>query len=230
MKRTVLTLLCLLLLLAGLCSCAAERYDLLYSEEADGLTFCVRGTGTRTKQVTVKRGEDLLFAEKIRADSDVGTLGGSYGLEIADLNFDGRSDFWIVTEVAGECRTCVCWLQTENGEFERSEALTGLCNLRADAELEAVFAFEHSYRYERAYEDQPESTETSDSTTKYIWSEGKLLPSIRATVTYYSFSGLYCYSVSYYDEELGELGASDDKWMTEEEYKMCDMGFLYYFR
>lgn len=231
MKTRVFAFLLSLLLLLPLASCAGERYDALYVTDAEnGLTYSVRGAGTRAKQITVKRGEELLFAERIKVNKKVGSLGGTYGFEVIDLNFDGLLDMMIVDEVAGEQKRYLCWLANADGSYTKSEELSGLCNLKAYEKLQAVRSFSHSFESEKAYSDVAAATISTDAATQYVWVNGILTPSIRISITYYSETARYCYSVSYYDEETKAFSDSDDKWLTPEEYKEYDMSFLYYFR
>ncbi len=231
MKKRVLSLLLCFVLLLLFSSCATERHELLSQVAVAPHTFCVRGRGDRVKQVVVKSGDEVIFAAKVKVARDVGAMGGTYGLKVLDLNFDGHQDFIIADAVGGDEVSYLCWLfNPTSGTFESSADLSGLCNVHADAELKAIFAFSHTYVSEREYEDVPESHTSTDTSTKYLWKNGKLVPSIRASVTYYSQSDLYCYSVSYYDEELGKYTDSDDKWLTPEEYASYDMSFLYYFK
>jgi len=237
MKKLLLLLLSLSLLL---CSCAAEQYDLLYETEVDGLTYCVRGSGTRAKQVVVKQGDEVLWSKRAKVAKDVGSLGGDYGLQVADLNFDGHNDVMIATEVAGDCVAYLCWLyDTKKETYVKNEELTGLCNVaplvyeneNTNVRTQAVFAFEHTYETEQAYDDVPAASISSDITTMYVWQkDGTLKPEKRVSITYYSESTMYCYSVSWYDDKTGKFEDSDDKWMTPEEYKTYDMSFLYYFK
>lgn len=232
MKKLWILLLLAVSVLLSLASCAAERYDGLYAvDDESGLTFTVRGSGTRPKQISVKRGEELLFTAKVKIPKGLGRMGGDYGFFVLDLNFDGHSDFMIADGVSGDCTSYLCYLyQPDLGTYVRSDALSGLCNVKADPELEAVFAFTHTYTTEEAYLDVPATYISTDTTTKYKWKDGVLTPHSRASITYYSETGLYCYSVSDYDSKAGEFSESDDKWLTPEEYKTYDMHFLYYFK
>ena len=38
-------------------------------------------------------------------------------------------------------------------------------------------------------------------------------------VTYYSETNIYCISESYYDADLGTLGASEDDWLLPDKYE-----------
>ena len=79
-KLLTLCLLCMALLFP-LTSCT-ERYDLLYSEEHDGITYCVRGTGNTAKQVVVKEGDKVLWYQGVKIDGSVGNLNGNYGFSV----------------------------------------------------------------------------------------------------------------------------------------------------
>ena len=232
MKLRLFSLLIALSVLLSLASCSGERYDGLYAvDDEGGLTFTVRGSDTRPKQISVKRGDTLLFTTKVKIPKKLGRLGGDYGFSAVDLNFDGHTDFMIANAVSGDCISYLCWLYNAEAQtYEPSAELSGLCNIKADASLKALFAFTHTYTAEKAYLDVPASHVTVDSTTKYVWENGKLTPEIRATVTYYSETDLYCYSLAKYDGESQAFADPDDKWLTPEEYKAFDMSFLYYFK
>ncbi len=232
MKKTALLLLLCTCLVLSLASCSGERYSLLYSvDDAAGLTFCVRGSGSRPKQIVVKQGDTLLFSTKVDIDRKVGKLGGDFGFEAVDLNFDGHTDFLIVDAVSGECRSCLVWLYDPAADdYIPSPELTGMNNVKADAELKAVFSFEHTYTKEQAYMDVPVTYQSTDAATKYVWKGGVLTPEIRVSVTYYSEVDTYCYSVAHYDEADQKFADSDDKWLTPDAYKSYDMSFLYYFK
>ncbi len=231
-QRILLFLLCAALLLPTLTACGGERHDLLSSREIDGITYCVRGSGTRVKQLVVKEGETILWSTSVKVDRKVGTLRGTYGFEVLDLNFDGHPDLMIVTSVAGDCQAYQCWLKDpESGSYVKSEALSGLCNIQTDEKLQAVFAFSHTFRQDKEYADVQAATVTTDTTTKYLWTaDGVLVPETRASITFYSETNLYCYSVSYYNDAEKEFDDSNDKWLTPEEYREYDMSFLYYFK
>ncbi len=230
MKKKILLLLLACLMLLPVASCAREKHDLLYETTVGPITYCVRGKNMKARQIVLKAEGEVIWADDVKVSSSVGSMGGTYGFEVLDLNFDGYQDFMIADKTAGKETSYLCWLwHQDEGVYRLNEDLSGLCNIRADRELKAIFAFSHTYEFEEAYLDAPASQTTVDSTTKYEWKDGRLTPSIRASIAFYSESKLYCYSVAYYDEELGRFGDSDDNWMTPEEYKTYDMSFLYYF-
>ena len=74
-KRALILILCFSLLLP-LASCARERFDELYTETVGELTFAVRGKNTRPRQIVVKRGEEILWAKKVKVKKDLGAQGG----------------------------------------------------------------------------------------------------------------------------------------------------------
>ena len=233
MKKRIFAGICCLMVLLTLASCARERHDLLYSVEVGELTYCVRGTDTRAKQVVVKRGDAIVFAQRVKVDAEVGSRGGNYGLSVQDLNFDGYDDVMIANEVYGDCTAYICWLwDTQKASFVRSEELSGLCNVVADAEKKAVFAFSHTFERERAYLDVPEATITTDITTKYVWTDGVLTPNIRISLTHYSETEMYCLSIAYYDAEAKQFSIDNTKedWIKASEFAEYDLSELYYFK
>lgn len=231
-NRLLLTLLAILTLLS-FSACGKEPYSLLHTVDYGGRTYCVRGSNMRAKRVVVKEGDEVVWSQKVKVDSSVGTQGGNYGFEVLDLNFDGFADFMIANDVAGDSVSYLCWLwDNEVGDYVKSESLTGLCNVRINEELKAVFGFEHTYATEKAYLDVPATTTTSDSTTKYVWKNGVLTPDIRVSLTYFSETDSYLYSVAYYNAETGKLEEdyTKEQWWTPEEYKAQDLSVLYYFK
>ncbi len=232
MKRMrMLSILLLLSILCSLVSCSGERYKgKVVIDDAQGLTFSARGSDKRIKQVTVKRGEELLFSEKVKVDRKVGTLGGSYGFQVLDLNFDGRSDMMLVDKVAGEEMRYICWIAGEDGSYTRHPELTGLCNVAVDEKLKMVMSYRHSYEVTEGGDGRPDSTVTTDTVTRYIWENGELVPFRRVSLTYYSETERYCYSVSDYDTVRKEFPDPDDVWLTPAEYEKEDFSFLFYFR
>lgn len=231
-KRLLLLLLSLCLCASLLASCAAEKHDSLYYVDAGGFTFGVRGSGTRPKQLVVKKGEEIIFSQNLKISKKVGTRGGNYGFEALDLNFDGHVDMMIADELVGECLYYQCWLwNATTNKFEKSEALTGLANIKVDEKLQAIFAFETDIKSTPApstgYSDL---TVIRDTTTKYVWEDGVFHPSIATSITYYSETDRYEYAIFYYNPETGEMEEDQNKWMTPEEYRAADLDFIYYFR
>ncbi len=229
-KRLLALLLCVLVLLSA-AGCAAERYTLLYRLTVGPITYCVRGNDTRPRQIVLKAGDEVIWSTGVKVSSKVGAGDGTYGFEVLDLNFDGYQDFMLPNNVSGECTFYLCWIwDPASGNYLQSKELSGLANIQTREDMKAIFTFAHSYEEEKAYNDAPAASITTDSTTKYIWKDGKAVPETRASITYYSEFDRYCYSVAYYDEDLGGFGDSDDRWLTPEEYAERDMSFLYYFR
>ncbi len=221
-------LLCVLLLLPLLASCAGERFDLLYEIEQNGLTFSARGEGERVKQIVVKEEGKVIWSKRVRTDRKMKKIDDTYGLSVQDLDFDGYDDILIATAREGDRISYDCYLRVNaKPQYDLSETLDGLYNVKADADLKAIFAYEESVeaRGNDAYL-------RTDKVIKYFWKDGKLIPDMYAAIHYYSGGDQkpYCYAVAYYDEELGDFLDSTDKWLTEEEYEATDWSFLYYFK
>ncbi|MBQ7336447.1 MAG: hypothetical protein IJW92_08250 [Clostridia bacterium] len=230
MKKALIWLFLAATLLLCFSSCATESYDLLYSTEQNGITFCARGSGTRLRQIVIKKGDAIIWSKQVHVDEAVGNLNGTYGFAVTDLNFDGHPDFTVAESVDGECATYRCWLyNTVRDSYIESEELSGLCNVQADEELQAVFSFSHTYEAE-AYGEASAAYSECDRATKYVWENGELIPEMYVSITYYSEAKRYCYEVASYDRTLGKFIESGDKWLTPEEYEKTDMSFLYYYR
>ena len=221
-------LLCVLLLLPILSSCVWERHTLLLEVEQNGITYSVRGKGERVKQIVVKKDGKAVWSKSVKTNRKMEKVDENYGLSIQDLNFDGYDDILIATQKEGDCVTYECYIRKGSDyKYERNEELSALYNVKADARLGAIFAFEQTReaRGDDAYT-------TCDKAVKYLWKDGKLVPDMYVALHYYSDSELhpYCYAVSYYDEELGKFLDSYDDWLTEEDYKNSDLSVLYYFK
>ena len=227
-KRLFNLLLCALLLLPLLSSCVWERHDLLYEVEQNGLTYSARGKGERVKQIVVKESGEAIWSKSVTTARKMGKIDDAYGLSVQDLNFDGYDDILIATKKDGECVTYECYIRKgAEPKYELHEELSSLYNVKANARLGAIFAFEQTReaRGDDAYT-------TCDKAIKYFWKNGKLVPDMYVAIHYYSNSEQfpYCYAVAYYDEELGKFLDSSDKWLTEEEYEAADLSVLYYFK
>ena len=221
-------LLCALLLLPLLASCATERFELLYEVEYNGLIYCARGKDGRVKQIVVKEKGKAVWSKRVKTDADM-KLGDTWGLSVQDLNFDGFDDVLIATDADGDCIYYDCYLRDgEKKKYTKNDVLSGLCNIKADAEKQAIFVFEQTVeaRGDDAYV-------KTDKAIKYFWQNGALVPDMYAAIHYYSDSDYkpYFYAVAYYDEELKDFGDSSDKWLTEEEFENSDFSkTVYYFK
>ncbi len=232
-KRLLLILLGICIFTSLLSSCApTERYDSLYYVDPGEFTFGVRGTGTRVKQLVIKKGEEILLLENLKVSKNVGSRGGNYGLEVLDLNFDGHMDVMVADNLIGECLYYQCWLwNAQSSAFEKSEELTGLANIKTDEKLQAVFAYSTETKSTPSPDpEEADYTIIRDTTTKYIWEDGVFHASIAASITYYSETDRYEYSVYYYNPETQVLEEDQNLWMTPAEYREADLAFIYYFR
>ena len=221
-------LMCVLLLLPLLASCATERFDLLYEIQQNRLTYCVRGKDDRVKQIVVKENGKAIWSKRVRVDRNMEKIDDTYGLLVQDLDFDGYDDILIATSKEGECIGYNCYIRVgKKVQYNLNEELSELNNVRADARLKAIFAFEQTTeaRGDNAYL-------STDKVTKYFWQNGKLVPDMYAAIHYYSGGEQkpYCYAVAEYDEDLGRFADSSDKWLTEKEYQDTDWSFFYYFK
>ena len=224
-------ILCLFLLTSICTSCVWERHKLLYEVEQNGITVCARGKGEHVKQIVVKQNGKAVWSKSIKTDKEMGKIDDAYGLLVQDLNFDGHDDIVIATKKSGECITNECYLYVGGAKvYQLHEELSSMYNVRANADLKAIFAFDQSvdYREDGFYI-------TCDKTTKYLWDSNELVPDMYSAIyQLYNFPEAtqkpYWWAVAYYDEELGDFLDSDDKWYTEEEYQALDWSFLYYFK
>ena len=231
MKSTKLysLLLCIFLLVPLFTACATERFDLLYEIERNGLTYCARGTDDRVKQIVVKENGKAIWSKRVKTDRKLKKIDDTYGLSVQDLDFDGYDDVLIATAKDGDCISYDCYIRVgAKPQYNYSEVLSGLCNIKADAKNRAILVFEQTIeaRGSNAYV-------KTDKATKYFLQDGKLVPDMYAALSYYSGSDYkpYFYSVAYYDEELKDFGDSSDKWMTKEEYEKSDLSkTVYYFK
>lgn len=230
MKILFLCILCVALMLP-LASCAKEKGDLLWSEEIEHISYCVRGKGNNARQLVVKEDNKVLWHQTVQIDDSVGNLNGNYGFSVLDLNFDGQLDLMIAQKVEGELVSYLCFLKDPDAfNYQLSEELSELVNIKVDERLGAIFGFSQSVTYEQEYGDEKPYKVSTDTTTKYVWEDGKCIPHTRVSLAYFEKTDRYCYSVAYYDEVAKEFEISNDIWLTPEEYAEEDMSFLYYFK
>lgn len=216
-------------LLLPLSSCSSGQ-QLLYSVADGDRTCTVYGSNGRPSRIAVSQNGETIWDKKVKVEKSVGALGGSYGFAVLDLNFDGKNDLKIAVEASGDQLTERVFLQTENGEYEESDAFEGLYTLGAYPAEQAVFSFTQSYEVEQAAGSEPESYVSTDTTTAYVWKNGALAPYRRLSLTYYSSQNVYCLSVSDFNETIGAFLEPDDSWLTPQEYAATDFSLLYYFR
>lgn len=218
------TLAVLMLFAAFLPSCASK--SVLYQTEINGATAEVIRASGKSREVRVTDGDTLLWSDTVAVDASVKDLTGGALLRVADLNFDGKSDLLLTVSQTGECTGQVCFLSDASGTYARCAALDGLCNLSADAESGTFYSFEHT----RKSGNVPGTYVSTDAATEYSWENGTPVPLVRVSLSYFSETDIYLYAVSSYDPAEGAFADSDDKYLTPEQYRKADFGFLYYFR
>ncbi|MBE6601778.1 MAG: hypothetical protein E7637_04655 [Ruminococcaceae bacterium] len=231
MKKILSLLLCMALLLT-VCSCAKEKYDLLYEVSYDGITYCVRGSGSRAKQIVVKNGDSVLWQKKVKVSKRIGNKNETYGFYAEDLNFDGHRDLRIATAVTEDCVSYACFLYNPaTQEYVSNKELNELYNVQPNPEQQGILGFTHT-----VVTDKNADTTITDATTLYVWESGKLIPYMRISLAYHSADRQYNSCVSYYNRELGTFfdDYTKESWMTPEEYQkeFQSHGFsgLYYFK
>lgn len=228
MKRLI-CLLFPLLLAAGLLFGCAEK-EVLYSFTDGERVISVLGGSGRANYLSVTENGKDIWQTRIRADRTVGSRGGTYGLRVEDVNFDGRNDLIIALTVTDDITTEQVYLQQSDGSYRLNTELDGKCNLSVDARQELILAFERTDITERdAGTDRTYHVKT-DTATAYSWQGAALIPRRRVSLTYYGGSGLYCYSVADYDASLGAWKTPDDRWFSPDEVEQQSFEGLYYFR
>ncbi len=229
--RALSLALSLLLLLLALPSCASS--EPLYSVTVGDRVYAVTG-GAKPNRITVTQNGERVWSHRVSVKRSVGDQNGTYGLVVSDLNFDGLVDITISTSKDGDVLTNLCFLQTADGAYEKHEALSKLCNVRANTTSPCVLTFSHTYSEDKAYTDAPAEYISSDIATSYIWKDGALMPYHRVALTYYSGHDIYCFSSSDYLEDFGEFYDSDDEWLSPAEKTKWESSNtakqLYYFR
>ena len=221
----------LLLLLPCLLASCGERYDPLYSTEADGLTYVVRGSDDRARQIVVKLGDEVVWKTSIHGNRKVGNYKGVWGVEIMDLNFDGTKDIVITRAIDGDVADVDCYLwNQEKNSFRLSEELSSLSNVCARPQDKSLLAFDHSLVTHAATADLPETYVSTDRVTKYVWKDGILLPERRVSLSYDSEHKFYIYAVENYNESTATFEEPEETYLSIEEYESTDFSFFYYFK
>ena len=234
MKKRILILLCLLLIagcLLPFSSCASGS-QLLYSVTDGDRTFEIYGSDSRASRIRVTDQDgNQLWQTKVKAKKSVGEQNGTYGFQILDLNFDGYNDLKIAVDASGEQLTEICFLQDpKTGKYHRSDAFSGLYTVGVDPKQHAIFSFSHTRVDEEAIGDDPATYTLTDTTTAYVWEDGKLVPYRRMSLIYYSETDSYCYTVSDYSNVINDFLEGSDRWLSPKEYESTDFSLLYYFK
>lgn len=229
MKRLI-CLLFPLLLAAGLLLSGCAEKEVLYSLTDGERVVSVLGGGGKANYLSVTENGKEIWQTRIRADRSVGTRGGTYGLRVEDVNFDGRNDLIIALSVEDDITTEQVYLQQADGSYRLSAELDGKCNLSVDARQELILTFDRTEITERdAGTDRTYRIQT-DIATAYSWQGATLVPRRSVSLTYYGGTGLYCYSVADYDASAGAWKTPDDRWFSPDEVKQQNFEGLYYFR
>ncbi len=231
-RRPLLWLLTFWLLLLPLSSCSVGETLAYRTDDNQSGNICevyAKGERATRVRVTDRDGKEL-FDKRIKVDRQVGRRGGSFGFEILDLNFDGLNDWKLITDINGEMQYEACYLQTADGGYEYARALEGLANIHPDPEQKTLLTFSQAKESKLAPGAEHESYINTDTVTGYTWKEGKLVPYRRVSYAYHSEQNIYIYSVSDYNEALGEFLDPDDNYLSPEEYAAADLSFFYYFR
>lgn len=227
-KRLICGLLLLAAMLPFLPSCA--KSELLYSTADGDRTVTVLGGGGRAYYLAVSENGNEIWRERIYADRTVGEHGGTYGLRVMDINFDGRNDLVIAITAEDEVTTEQVFLRQSDGSYRLSTAFDGKCNLEVDTRQELVFGFSRDVKSEHDVSTDKTYSVITDMATAYSWQGSTLVPRRYVALIYYGGSDRYCYSVADYDETVGAWKDSDDHWMTPEQYSEETFEALYYFR
>ena len=231
MKHIRITALLLLLpLLLSLSSCGLFCKT-LYEVERDGLTYCVRGIGSRPYQLVVKVEDHTVWKTNVHVNRKLDNYKGTYGMEIMDLDFDGTADIVLTTALKEEVTDVACYLwSNEKSTFLYSEELSALHNVASDDTLHCLFGFDHSYEYRKATADSPDTYVWTDCVTKYVWIDGILTPERRVCLAYDSEHKFYIYSIENYNTEQKVFEEPQETYLSEEEFAAIDFSFFYYFR
>lgn len=227
-KRLICGLLLLAAMLPFLPSCA--KSELLYSTADGDRTVTVLGGGGRAYYLAVSENGNEIWRERIYADRTVGERGGTYGLRVMDINFDGRNDLVIAITAEDEVTTEQVFLRQSDGSYRLSTTFDGKCNLEIDTRQELVFGFSRDVKSEHDVSTDKTYSVITDMATAYSWQGSTLVPRRYVALIYYGGSDRYCYSVADYDEAVGAWKDSDDHWMTPEQYSEETFEALYYFR
>ncbi len=231
MKTRILALLLGVLILLSLASCTREKHDLMYSCTGGNRTFCVRGEDEKPLQVVVKEGDDLIWAADVKVSSSVGAQNGTYGLSVADLNFDGHLDILLMQSVSGEEISYLAWLwNAERETYSTSEALSALKNITPVPERKAILAFSREKETRGG-----QLVQSTDSTVQYVWKSGELVPERCISLTYYAENAAWCLSAKIYNPQTDDfdtdINGTPDRWFfSAAELDAYDLSQLYYFR
>ena len=227
--RRALCVLFSALLLLPLAACSAKDAAMLTDGERRVELVGGFWTPKTVRVVDARTGEEI-WSESVKIDRSVRKLGKDWGLQCVDLNFDGRNDLLVATDVSGERTKQLCFLQQEDGGYLRSDDLSGLCNLHADPASRSVLSYSESSESVKSALNGKFYRVDTDSVVQFLVEGNRVTPWKSVSLVHYTENDLYCYSIAYWDEDARSFSSPDDLWLSAEDYAAQDWSFFYYFR
>jgi len=200
-----------------LTSCSrGELIDTVIPDNSD-LKFELRGNSKRLTNITVYKNGEKKGSYKIKSEN-FSELDGISVFETIDLNFDGRLDFRVVSDLTKESISYLNFICNSDDTFYSHKDLDALVNPTVNADEKCITSTSYVKRFDSAitYENIPRTYYEVYSTHKFIWERFELKEIARNSVTFYSESTIYCVG-TYRIDSYGELSAVIEDWMSPTE-------------
>ena len=221
-------LACVLLL--ALTACGLPQVAKVTVED---MTYTLYGQG-RVERIEVERGGHRIgfYSQKGMTEELLANLGDeNHGFQLADLNFDGKTDMLLKTAntKSGVKYAAYLW-DSAKDEYVHHAPLSALADIEIIAASEAISAREYAYIIDPAVGDTPEFYTERHSFVLYRFIDGKLTEMHRKDRIYYEENDIYCYAV--YDlTEDGKLELTRESWvdpekMNDSKYPLDATGFV----
>ena len=158
------------------------------------------------------------------ATNSVGSERDSYGVSVADANFDGYPDLIIATEQNGDTKRYTVYLWSNaTGTYRHSESLKSIGAFTVNEDYQCIISHTTEHRF--AGEDDGVSYyEDAEVYRVYRTVNGETVEFARYERIYYTKNDIYAYSVFRFDKNRGVMYRfSEDQWMSEAEAKVFDL-------
>lgn len=183
--------------------------------EQDGFSFSYRGSKSEIRKLYIEK--DGKNIGKLDISSSASLFSSEEDKNAVLLNSDGSGTLFLVpfcADADGDRHFRPLFV-TPDGSAEL-DIDADVSNPRVDFENSAVFS---ECAGLDCLVDSPESPYTKYALyIGYSINENRLIPLHSVSVTYHSETNIYCFSESFFDEQLGTLGEPVDDWLLPDEY------------
>ena len=228
LKNTLLIILVTVCALACAVMLLTNIFDLelnpikLHQHQLGEFTLKLYGNLSECRIVKVYDKSVRLATLKLNVDKELLSESSLFDPYLTDINGDGHLDL-IIPHSKDSNQSIIYSAFTWDNEIRQfipQTALTKLANIEINTDNNTIASTVNT-RIVIAEEQAnvPEVFEDETCFTEYKLIENIFVPFRERSLTYYSDTDIYCYSIYDYNEKTKELEYTDEQWITEEEAK-----------